>query len=681
MFREFSKIIGELLKRFDLTGFEPSKGFSSANGLKKSVFAFLIVLSGEDSPLYEDALRYLKDGDATEVLSERRVREFFLKGLRQIQDEVTELCIKDRSFSDKLKTSGSYLSSLSNKEFVSFVRDILFPEGIIGDDKDAVISLLRKKRAVSIKRLNPDPIVNPAREIIFTANALLTIPPEEYRLNKCGLGDKLLCRIGDVMKEEQIYWYDHPVEIGVAPERNEILYGLRGLSDMVRFEKSRGVINRKDRLTTLLSVSVTHKGLHDCSREYIEEEIRRYGQIKDMDIYIFTEADTERMLAELVFPVIDKYGDPAGKEKVKRVFGVDGEYGRHYSFLKAVTAFWSVFIDTDKRGTFKIDLDQVFPEEALVRETGLSALEHFKSPLWGGEGVDSNGERVYLGLIAGALVNEKDLRDTLFVPDVPFPDGIKYPDEIIFQSTLPQAVSTVAEMMTRYDEGGEYDGRTSCIQRVHVTGGTTGVLIDALRRYRPFTPSFIGRAEDQAYIMSVLYEDEFPLLRYLHKAGLIMRHDKEAFAADAIKRAETGKTVGDYVRMILFSFYAGALPWRMEKTKEALSPFTGCFITQLPFTLAIVRLALRSAGHYVRGDIKKAEQLITIGARRIGNLLDEIEKDPMFIKKAYTDEKEGWDIYYDAIDEAERGLAKNDPFFMNLREKAEAFSKGICISC
>ena len=61
--------------------------------------------------------------------------------------------------------------------------------------------------------------------------------------------------------------------------------------------------------------------------------------------------------------------------------------------------------------------------------------------------------------------------------------------------------STVAEMMARYD-GAPQDGRARCLERIHVTGGTNGILIDALRRHRPFTPTFIGRAEDQAYLLT-----------------------------------------------------------------------------------------------------------------------------------------------------------------------------------
>lgn len=55
---------------------------------------------------------------------------------------------------------------------------------------------------------------------------------------------------------------------------------------------------------------------------------------------------------------------------LKEVFGVDGEYGRHYSFLKAIAPLWQIIADRRKIGTFKIDLDQVFPENELAGETG-----------------------------------------------------------------------------------------------------------------------------------------------------------------------------------------------------------------------------------------------------------------------------------------------------------------------
>ncbi|MFH1082877.1 MAG: hypothetical protein V1751_05755, partial [Pseudomonadota bacterium] len=245
------------------------------------------------------------------------------------------------------------------------------------------------------------------------------------------------------------------------------------------------------------------------------------------------------------------------------------------------------------QGTFKIDLDQVFPQDKLLRETGSSALEHLKTPLWGAEGIGRDGTMVELGMIAGALVNEKDIESSLFTPDVSFPVEEIQGDEWIFFSPLPQSISTEAEMMTRYPHESLY-GWGNCIHRIHVTGGTCGILVDSLKRHRPFTPSFIGRAEDQAYLLSVLFNESGGSLRYVHKEGLIMRHDKEAFAGEAIESAHIGKLIGDYARILLFSQYAGVLSWPVKRIKELLDPFTGCFISHIPITVVYLRLALRA---------------------------------------------------------------------------------------
>ena len=143
----------------------------------------------------------------------------------------------------------------------------------------------------------------------------------------------------------------------------------------------------------------------------------------------------------------------------------------------------------------------------------------------------------------------------------------------------------------------------------HVTGGTNGILLDALRRHRPFTPSFVGRAEDQAYLLSTFGGGPLgggPLggghrrLGYAHAASLIMRHDKHELIPEAIEAAGTGRLVGDYVRILIYSAYADAIGDRAE-VKRAIDPFTGCFVSRLPVTLATLRLALRAATLYRDG--------------------------------------------------------------------------------
>ncbi|MBW2585098.1 MAG: hypothetical protein JRE36_16465, partial [Deltaproteobacteria bacterium] len=158
-------------------------------------------------------------------------------------------------------------------------------------------------------------------------------------------------------------------------------------------------------MTCILSVSVTHQGLHQIARPYIEEELRRADFLKHIDVYVFTEDDTHRILNDILVAAARQFLKTTDAADELAMFGVDGEYGRHYSFLKAMAAFWAVLVEPRAKATFKIDLDQVFPQQTLVGKTGCSAFEHFMTPLWGAQGTDYRGKPIELGMIAGALVN------------------------------------------------------------------------------------------------------------------------------------------------------------------------------------------------------------------------------------------------------------------------------------
>ena len=237
-------------------------------------------------------------------------------------------------------------------------------------------------------------------------------------------------------------------------------------------------------------------------------------------------------------------------------------------------------------------------------------------------------------------------------------------------STLPQAQSTLAEMMTRYDTS-ELDGRTACLQRIHVTGGTTGALVQSLRRHRPFTPTFIGRAEDQAFILSALFHGSTQL-RYLHQSGLIMRHDKAALIPEAIASAKIGKIVGDYARILWFSHYARALPWSLADIKSAVDPFTGCFISELPVTIVFLRLCLKAASMFQQNDPesrRQAMKLLILAGRRLENVIRRLETSA-YLETRYKTEQTGWNLFYDVLDRIEDDLKKGDSLAIDLQEKA-----------
>lgn len=665
------------LSQIDVSAqFDPSVVTKEGEG-KSINAAFLITLSGESHPLYEKASRYLIRTHRNDHLE--AIRDFFRSGLELLYKEVDGLSSGDKSFMENLNDLYNLLEDrkkhTGRMEVIEKVRAVFFPEGAgICQDKEERITELREKRKITVSRLNPRPIINPDKEILFTSNVLITTPASSQNIEELSLSESLKKRIDAVVKEDQLFWYDHPIQIGVESERNEALYGLRGLEEALRFELDRGTLEPDASLDCVLSVSTTHRGLQDLTMDYLKEEFAKGKGTGRLNIYLFTESNSIRMIEEILKPAAERYLANANTDLLNEIIGVDGEYGRHYSFLKAISAFWHVFINPDIRGTFKIDLDQVFPQKLLVEQVGTSAFQHFTSPLWGAEGIDSNGEKIELGMIAGTLVNEKDICESLYCPDVCFPPEKITGDELIFYSSLPQALSTEAEMMTRYHNG-PFNGSDHCIQRIHVTGGTCGILVDSLRRYRPFTPTFIGRAEDQAYLLSALFVDPETNLRYVHKDGLIMRHDKEVFAQEAIKSAYLGKLAGDYARILWFSYYVRALPWQFERTKELIDPFTGCFVSRIPFTVVYLRLALKVASLFSSVNAEENTQgfeLLAMGCNRLGRIARLLQSDPDYLVNQYRKEKEGWDIYYDILDHVENGLKTYDPFAHELRESARS---------
>ena len=508
----------------------------------------------------------------------------------------SELSPDNKNIFKEIENIFSPCSSSDEKDKDAVILKLLHPEsGFLSRDREKGIKELRERRKIKITELNQTPISDPSKEIIFTSNFILTVPVSEEMLDKSQISSDLKNEIKSIMKEEQDYWFDHPVPIGIPEENNELIYGLKNLAETLEDEKSKGICTPDSRLTVIISVSVTHERLKNILHRYMKEELKKTSDFKNLDIYLFTENDTESLIDKILAPAASQAG-LAAAGSLKKVFGVDGEYGRHYSFLKAVSPLWQLLSDSHKKGTFKIDLDQVFPEKELIKETGKSAFQHFMTPLWGAEGLDWKGRKTELGMIAGSLVNEKDIKRSIFEPDVPYPENLPEGENKIFFKQYPMALSTEAEMGLR-----SYSSSEFCQMRYHVTGGTNGILNKALRKYRPFTPSFIGRAEDQGYILSVLFScrnKEF--LRYLHQPGLKMRHDKEAFISEAIKTAKTGTYIGDLVRITAFSAYAEIVEGSIDKVKEETDPFTGSFISRIPAALVLFKLLM-----HISDELKK----------------------------------------------------------------------------
>ena len=689
--------------------------------------AFLLGL-GDPSPLRTEARKLLQrvargsaasSSVATEaaVATLAAVATFYLESLDRIATEIASAAAPHRELRELAhwlrrhqrgdEQRGDDPRGDEQRAAAERVWQVFMPEGVgIQDDHDAQVRQLRDRRTVRITALNPSPLQHPARQILFTANVLLGLPAAGAN----ELSEDLRARVAKVAREPQLFWYDPPIPIGTPPSSNEILYGLRALDDALEQERVRGNLPARQRATCVLSVSTTHAGLQPLAGGYVSDLLRAAGGMRNLEVYVFTESDTSQLIEQLLLPTAVAENPDAAA--LLQIFGVDGRYARHYNFLKAIAAIWQVVVDPQLRATFKIDLDQVFPQPELVEQAGGSALELLRTPLWGAIGRDSWDNEVELGMVAGALVNQTDIGAGLFTPDVRYPQQPPplLPDEVLFTSRVPQALSTAAEMMARYDglpagrEGAEaaqpprLDGRTRCLQRIHVTGGTNGILLDALRRHRPFTPSFVGRAEDQAYLLSTFGGGPLgggPLggghrrLGYAHAAGLIMRHDKHELIPEAIEAAGTGRLVGDYVRILIYSAYADAIGDRAE-VKRAIDPFTGCFVSRLPVTLATLRLALRaatlyrdggddggddgSAGHESAG---LASELVEVGCQQLGDAIAFTSGHPSQLRTTVARERIGWGLFYDTLDQLERALSAQTPQAL----EAQAAARAIVARC
>jgi hypothetical protein len=656
------------------------KATDSAGIARSLNAAFLIALAGTMNPASEQASHYLAHMAASGEWSE--VASFYVRGLEYIDREIADGCKHNPQFARRLRNLSDWMQHEGNRNKVEETAEkmwsVFCPEaqGIVGHEQERAPGL-REKRAIAINQLNPVPLTDPARQVLFTANVLLTTPPGHTPLSQLPLSGELKEKVSRIIQEPQIHFYDHPIQIGVEEEKNEVLYGLRALQSAFRFEQDRGTMSPDGRAQCVLSVSVTHSGLKEIAKPYLEHLFPKSGRFSNIDVYALTESDTQRIIAEILAPAAEHYLERDDAGAYFEVFGVDGAYGRHYSVLKAIAPFWSILIQPEIKATFKIDLDQVFPQKELVAETSASAFDHFTSPLWGARGLDSRGQPVELGMIAGALVNKDDIDKSLFTPDVPYPHGPRAADEYIFFSTLPQALSNEAEMGTRYNQD-PFDGIRTCIQRIHVTGGTTGILIDSLRRHRPFTPSFIGRAEDQAYLLSTLLHPGIRL-GYVHKDGLIMRHDKESFAQEAIQSASIAKRISDYVRILYFSAYAKALTEDIRDLKAIIDPFTGCFVSGIPATVVHLRFALEAAACFAEGLMDQGTEFIKTGTRRIAQAQDFAGDTTGMLARQYHHERLGWNLYYDTLTAIEDALQQGDPFAEALRKQAQHIIGGCII--
>ncbi len=200
--------------------------------------AFLILLAGERYPEFSQAQAFI-DKLATSPKWADWAR-FYQNGVKLIATELEQCCQQNPELKAKFQQVETALSENPTDEIViaEAIWSVLFPEGTgIRGCEDARTTALREKRTVTITELNPDPIQHPAKQILFTSNVLLTMPLATANLSEYDQDFKT--RLSEALQEPQLYWYDHPIPIGVSAESNEILYGLKHFNQAVEVERQR----------------------------------------------------------------------------------------------------------------------------------------------------------------------------------------------------------------------------------------------------------------------------------------------------------------------------------------------------------------------------------------------------------------------------------------------------------
>ena len=288
---------------------------------------------------------------------------------------------------NEIKTPKNFLTN-SDKH----IWDIFCSEAFEASTKPDEVKdkILKKRKLIKINE-NENFLKNPVKEILFLSNVLITTPSDFLSTN-------IPLEIKDELKNfknvKQRFWYDHPIPLDALNYENEIIYGLENLDRAIAFEVKRGNINNTDKIKLILSVSVTHIGLENIALKYIKTIIKKHLNLKFINVYLFDEYVCKNINSILF----------SEDKDTENIMGVNGNYGRHYTFLKYILLIWNKIVDKDVRYSFKIDLDQVFDQEILLKTTGFSIFEIFKNQKnWGGTAIDYEGKKVDLGLLAGAL--------------------------------------------------------------------------------------------------------------------------------------------------------------------------------------------------------------------------------------------------------------------------------------
>src|SRR3989339_773256 len=142
---------------------------TSASPLCRLAAAFLLSLCGPSHPEYAFARRFLSQG--VKIKRTAGLARLFLRAIPVVKKEMQASLRRDAAFRKAMRRV-----LLRKTDGPKSLWPVFFPEGLFASRKKE-IEKIRRLRRLRVTRPNPCPVTDPAREILFTSNLLLTLPP------------------------------------------------------------------------------------------------------------------------------------------------------------------------------------------------------------------------------------------------------------------------------------------------------------------------------------------------------------------------------------------------------------------------------------------------------------------------------------------------------------------------
>jgi hypothetical protein len=453
-------------------------------------------------------------------------------------------------------------------------------------------------------------------EITIQLNSLYTLPEEIdervpanitrpwYKISK-----ENLTHIAD---------YDHPVPIFAKDKHHELITCLTEMDQDIAFEKEKGVFNKDHKVIITLSISVTHAELDQIASRWVEWLIEE-GHFFNLSIIILSEFNIKIIRDRLL-------------QSKSEIFSVFGKYAVHFNALKYSQLLLEKAYKI--RAGFKLDTDEGIRSSDLYRTTGKTWFQTLCHNYWGGTGKDSNLNDVYLGVNEGEYINSVDIDTHTYpkayrMPEVKIPASFINQQIIFFKGYAQGYVTKLYNTFLNVEEG---------VSHPVVKGGGYGIDNHALKRFKPFALSHVGRAEDQQFYFSGLSKG----IRGIFHPDLRIAHYKQSVQTSETKQKGT-KFLGDMYRLLIFSHLITII-----NVKNEIDPFPGLFAGELSYFQYFFNLMYQTLCFSSKNNEEISSYLLETGLPELEKLIAEIESGK--IKNKLEEEQQMWNNFVTTVD-------------------------------